>query len=49
MFIWDLVRKRSIHKAYWIWIAVNIPFAIVVHSLWNTPWWHATAPRIMGI
>jgi hypothetical protein len=49
MFIWDLVRNRSIHKAYWIWIAVNIPFAIVVHSLWNTPWWHATAPRIMGI
>jgi hypothetical protein len=49
MFIWDLLRNRSIHKAYWIWIAVNIPFAIAVHSLWNTPWWHATAPRIMGI
>jgi len=49
MFIWDVIRNRGVHKAYWVWLAVNIPFAIVVHGLWDTPWWHATAPRVMGM
>jgi hypothetical protein len=49
MFIWDLVRNRQVHRAYWIWLAVNLPFAVVVHSLWDTPWWHSTARQIMGV
>ena len=49
MFLWDVIRNRSVHPAYVIWLAVCLPFAIVVHSLWDTPWWHAMAPRIMGV
>jgi hypothetical protein len=48
MFLWDVIRNRSVHPAYVIWLAINIPFAIVVHGLWDSPWWHATARTIMG-
>ena len=48
MFLWDVIRNRHIHRAYWIWLGINLPFAIAVHGLWNTDWWHATAPRLMG-
>lgn len=48
MFIWDVVRNHRVHRAYLIWLAVNIPFAIAVHALWGTQWWHSTAPRLMG-
>ncbi|MEO8176887.1 MAG: hypothetical protein ABI626_09545 [Sphingomicrobium sp.] len=49
MFVWDVVRNRSVHPAYVIWLAVNLPFAIAVHGLWNTPWWHQMARHIMGV
>lgn len=49
MFAWDVVRNRSVHPAYVIWLAVNIPFALVLHGLWDTPWWHATARALMGV
>ena len=49
MFLWDVVRNKAVHPAYVIWLAVNIPFAIAVHGLWDTPWWHEMAPRIMGV
>jgi hypothetical protein len=49
MLVWDVVRNRKVHEAYWIWLAVNLPFAIAVHALWDTPWWHATVPGLMGV
>jgi hypothetical protein len=49
MVIWDLVRNRHVHRAYWIWLGVNLPFAVAVHGLWDTPWWHATARQLMGV
>ena len=49
MLLWDVVRNRSVHKAYWIWFAIALPFAVLVHSLWNTDWWHATARQLMGV
>ena len=49
MLIWDVARNRRLHSAYVIWLAVNVPAAIVVHGLWNTPWWHQTARQIMGV
>ena len=48
MFAWDVIRNRRIHEAYWIWIAVYLPFSVLVNSLWGTPWWHATARQILG-
>ena len=49
MFLWDVMRNRSIHSAYVIWLAVNIPFALAVHGLWDTPVWHQTARLLMGV
>jgi hypothetical protein len=49
MFIWDLLRTRSVHKAYWIWLSFMAPSSIIIHSLWGTNWWHATAPRLVGL
>lgn len=49
MFAWDVIRNRRIHEAYWIWLGVSLPFAILMYSVWDSPWWHSLAPRIMGI
>jgi len=49
MFLWDLVRNRSLHPAYLIWAAFFLPLTVVVHSLWDTPFWHATARHILGV
>jgi hypothetical protein len=49
MFVWDVIRNRSVHRAYWIWLAICAPFTIAVHGLWDSSWWHATAPRLMGL
>jgi len=49
MLVWDVVRNRSVHRAYWIWLALFVPVSLVVHVLWNTDYWHATAPQIMGV
>ena len=49
LFVWDVVRNRRVHEAYWIWRGICLPFALVIYKLWDTPWWHALAPRIMGV
>jgi hypothetical protein len=48
MVVWDVLRNRYIHRAYWIWAVTYLPLAILVHRLWDTPWWHSTARQIMG-
>ena len=47
MFILDVVRNHAIHRAYWVWLGISLPFVVTMHALWNTPWWHATAQRMM--
>ncbi len=49
MLIWDVVRNKRVHKAYWIALAIYVPFGVAVHGLWGTDWWHATARQIMGV
>jgi hypothetical protein len=49
MLLWDIIRNRSIHRAYVIAGAIYVPFALAVHLLWDTDWWHATARAIMGV
>ncbi len=49
MVLWDVLRNRRIHRAYGVWLAVVAPFTIAVHLLWNTPYWHAAARRLMGV
>jgi hypothetical protein len=49
MFLWDLARTRAIHRSYLIWLAFMVPSALLVFSLWDTDWWHAMAPRLVGL
>jgi hypothetical protein len=49
MLAWDLIRNRSVHQAYWVWLAFALPASLALHLLWDTPWWHATARAIMGV
>lgn len=49
MLLWDIVRNRKVHRAYWLWFAISLPFAIFVHGAWDTPWWHQTARALMGV
>ena len=49
MLVWDVVRNRSVHPAYRIWLAFFVPVSLAVHGLWNTAYWHATARSMMGV
>lgn len=49
LFVWDVIRNRRVHRAYWVFLAVSLPFTIFVHAAWDTPWWHATARGLMGV
>lgn len=49
MFVWDVIRNRRVHRAYWIWLAAFLPFLVAVNILWDTPGWHAAARQIMGV
>jgi len=49
LFVWDLVRHRRVHRAYWVFLALYIPTATLVVVAWDKPWWHETAHRIMGV
>jgi hypothetical protein len=49
LFVWDLYRLRRIHRAYPIWLAAYAVASAPVYLLWNTPWWLATLPRMLGL
>ena len=49
MFVWDVIRNRRVHEAYWIWFPVFAADVSLVNVLWDTPGWHATARAIMGV
>jgi hypothetical protein len=49
LFVWDVVRNQRVNEAYWVWLAINLPAALLVYRLWDTPGWHATARSIMGV
>jgi hypothetical protein len=49
MFVWDLVRNRSVHEAYRIWLMIYVPVVLLVDVLWDKPWWHATARAVMRV
>jgi hypothetical protein len=49
LLVWDVVRNKRVHEAYWIWLAISLPFALFILAAWDTPWWHATAKAIMRV
>lgn len=49
MFLWDVIRNRTVHRAYLIWLGVNLVAAALLYTLWGTGWWYATAPHLVGL
>jgi hypothetical protein len=49
MLVWDIVRNRRVHEAYWIAAAIIVPLSVAIELLWDTPWWHSAAKAIMGV
>lgn len=49
MFAWDLVRNRKVHRAYLIWLGVSLVASLPLYAAWGSSWWHALAPRLMGV
>jgi len=49
MFVWDVIRNRSVHRAYGIWLGLFLPVAVVVFGLWDRPGWHSAAKWLMGV
>jgi hypothetical protein len=49
MLVWDVARNRRVHEAYWLWLSIWLPVVVLVDFMWDTPWWHAVAQRIMGV
>ncbi|HET7708378.1 MAG TPA: hypothetical protein VFK50_02450 [Sphingomicrobium sp.] len=49
LLVWDLVRNGYLHRAWGIWLAINIPFAILLNALWDAPGWHAFVKGMMGV
>jgi len=49
MLVWDIVRNRRVHEAYWIAAGIIIPLSVAIELLWDTPWWHSAAKAIMGV
>ena len=49
LLVWDVIRNRRVHEAYWVWLAIYLPASLIMYRLWDTPLWHATARGIMGV
>jgi hypothetical protein len=45
----DLVQRRRLHRAYVIGLALMLFFYVINRLLWNSPWWMATAPKILSL
>ena len=49
MFVWDVVRTRSVPVAYLIWFAVYAVVSVPAYAVFHSPWLNAAVPRLMGV
>lgn len=49
LFTYDLLRHGRVPRAYLIWLGLFVPLTIPVYLLHDSPWWLATAPKLMGV
>lgn len=49
MLAWDVIRNRSVHRAYSLWFGIYIAATALITWVWDAPWWHATAREILGV
>lgn len=47
--IYDWLKNGRLHRAYVIGLLCVAPLMLATHLLWNSPTWHALAPRIIGV
>jgi len=47
--LYDLLRRGRLHRVYVIGLLLNLPLVIAAHCLASSPWWIATAPRLVGM
>ena len=46
--IYDKLRSGRIHRAYWIGLALTLPWFIAIHFVWNSAAWRSVAVALMG-
>jgi len=46
--LYDKLRHGSVHRAYWIGLALTVPWLIAAHFTWNSPGWRSVAVALMG-
>jgi hypothetical protein len=49
MFLWDVIRHRSVPTAYLIWFAIWGPVELALSTLDGRPWLDAAIPHLMGV
>jgi len=49
LLIWDLARTHKVHRAYLVAFGAYLALSAGMYGVWDTSWWHATAPRLMGV
>jgi hypothetical protein len=49
LFAYDVLRHGRVPRAYLIWLGLFVPLTIPVYLLHDSPWWLATAPKLMGV
>jgi len=46
--IYDKLRYGRVHRAYWIGLALTLPWLIAAHFVWYSPAWRSVAVALMG-
>ena len=46
--IYDKLRHGRVHRAYWIGLALTLPWLIAAHFVWYSPAWRSVAVTLMG-
>jgi hypothetical protein len=49
MFSWDVLRHRTVPRAYLIWFAIWAPIEVGLSVLAGRPWLDAAIPHLMGV
>ena len=49
MFVWDLVRTRTVNRAYLVWLGAYVAVSAALYAAWGKGWWQALAPHLMGV
>lgn len=46
--IYDAVRLGRVHRAWVIGLALLLPWVVGAELVWDSPWWMAVGPRLVG-